>query len=127
LNAVFAEALEMDIERLERINRTLSLIPESVRCGGLTEPGGHTADLRTIPLFVLRPSCDLGDLAKDTLKSFPPMLQYLFRGLGISSRTGFDLLSYLAFDFTYTSKLLDLGYRDAMAVRHALLEFVTHP
>lgn len=114
LNAVFVEALEMDIERHERINRTLALVPDPA----------PISELRQIPLFVLRPSEDLGRLAKDTLSSLPLLVQYLFRGLGISGESGWDLLSYLAFDSTYTSKLLDLGYTDAMAQGDALLKFI---
>jgi NTE family protein len=114
LNAVFVEALEMDIERLGRINRTLSMMPEAAR----------PAELREVPLFVLRPSEDLGLLAKDTLSSLPFLIQYLFRGLGISGESGWDLLSYLAFDCTYTLKLLALGYADAMAQADALREFL---
>jgi NTE family protein len=116
LNAVFVEALEMDIERLERINRTLALLPESA----------YPAELRQVPLFVLRPSQDLGLLAKDTLSSLPLLVQYLFRGLGISGESGWDLLSYLAFDCAYTSKLLELGYADAMERGDALLKFIGH-
>jgi NTE family protein len=117
LNAIFVEALEADIERLERINQTLSLVPERAI-------DGHVTPLRSIPLYVLRPSRDLGSLARDTLTKLPSMIQYLFRGLGVSDRTGWDLLSYLAFDCTYTSKLLALGYADAMAEADALVDFI---
>jgi NTE family protein len=117
LNAIFVEALEADIERLERINQTLALVPEPVT-------GGQTTPLRSIPLFVLRPSCDLGLLAKETLRKLPTLIQYLFRGLGVSTRTGWDLLSYLAFDWTYTAKLVKLGYADAMARADAIRDFI---
>jgi NTE family protein len=118
LNAIFVEALETDVERVERINQTLSLVPACAI-------DGHSTSLRSIPLFVLRPSQDLGSLARDTLAKLPMMVQYLFRGLGVSNRTGWDLLSYLAFDCTYTSKLLALGYADAMAVGDALVDFIS--
>ena len=83
--------------------------------------------LRSIPLFVLRPSRDLGALARDTLARLPVFVQYLFRGLGVSSGSGLDLLSYLAFDSAYTSKLLALGYADAMAQASALVDFIAPP
>ena len=120
LNALFVESLETDIERLERINRTLRHVPAPAVGGGATA-------LRSIPLFVLRPSCDLGALARDTLTRLPPFVQYLFRGLGVSSKSGLELLSYLAFDRAYTSKLLALGYADAMAQAGALVDFVAPP
>ena len=117
-NAAFAEALETDIERLERVNQTVSLLPQS------TVAKQRTA-LRTIPLFVLRPSRDLGALAKGTLTRLPIFVQYLFRGLGVSGTSGLDLLSYLAFDAAYASELLALGHSDAMAKADALVEFLT--
>jgi NTE family protein len=117
LNAIFVEALESDIERVERINQTLTLVPEQTLDGSATR-------LRSIPIFVLRPSCELGALARDTLIKLPTMIQYLFRGLGVSSKTGWDLLSYLAFDCSYTAKLVELGHADAMAQADALLEFL---
>jgi NTE family protein len=117
LNALFVESLETDIERLERINRTLEHVPGST-------VGADGESLRNIPLFVLRPSADLGALARDTLARLPVFVQYLFRGLGVSGKSGLDLLSYLAFDSAYTSKLLALGYADAMAQASALVDFI---
>jgi NTE family protein len=120
LNALFVESLETDVERIERINRTVRHLPES-------NVGANVTSLRNIPLFVLRPSSDLGALAKDTLARLPVFIQHLFRGLGVSSRSGLDLLSYLAFDSAYTSKLLALGYGDAMAHANALVDFIAPP
>jgi NTE family protein len=118
LNAVFAEALETDIERLQRVNNTVRLLQQSVA-------GRQGTALREIPLLVLRPSCDLGALAQDTLQRLPVFVQYLFRGLGVAGKSGCDLLSYLAFDSAYASRLLALGHADAMARADALIEFLT--
>jgi NTE family protein len=118
MNAVFAEALETDIERLERVNNTVKLLSQSAT-------GRRGTPLREIPLFVLRPSRDLGVLAKDTLQRLPGFVQYLFRGLGVAGMSGCDLLSYLAFDSAYASKLLALGHSDAMAKADALTAFMT--
>jgi NTE family protein len=118
LNAVFAEALETDVERLERVNKTVKLLQQSAG----TQRG---TPLREIPLFVLRPSRDLGALAQDALQRLPSLVQYLFRGLGVSGTSGCDLLSYLAFDSAYASKLLALGHSDAIAEADALAAFVT--
>jgi NTE family protein len=83
--------------------------------------------LRSVPLFVLRPSEDLGAMAKDVLRDLPVMIQYLFRGLGVSGQSGWDLLSYLAFDQAYTSRLLALGYADAMRHAEELIAFLGSP
>ena len=108
LNALFLEALESDVERLERINRTVDLLPRAV-------VARRSTPLRRIPILVLRPSRDLGDLALQTLDRLPYLLRHLFRGLGATGERGLDLLSYLAFDGEYTSRLIALGYADVQA------------
>jgi NTE family protein len=114
LNALLLDGLEVDVERLERINRTLSLIPSDRRA---QQP------LRTIPLTVLRPSCDLGQQAIELLHRVPFPVRHLLKGLGASDHSGWDLLSYLFFDSGYTTKLLQLGYDDTMAERERVERF----
>jgi NTE family protein len=120
LNAVFLDSLDSDVERLERMNRTLALVPrESLRNGDL--------DVRTIPTLVLRPSLDLGRLAEDEYGRFPSMLRYLLKGIGATGQSGEDLLSYLAFEPIYVKRVMDLGYSDAMARREEIEEFFFGP
>ncbi len=117
LNSLFLEALESDVERFERVNRTLSLVPAAALHD---EP----VPLRSIPLLVLRPSCDLGELAHGAIDRLPYVVRHLFRGLGVTDGIGADLLSYLAFDAAYTSKLLAIGYEDTLARKDELLAFL---
>ena len=107
LNALFLDALESDVERTLRINQTLSLLAPDVRAAQRTP-------LRPVDVMILRPSLDLGSLVMKTLDRFPPMVRHLFRGLGASDTAGWDLLSYLAFDIAYTTRLLELGYEDTV-------------
>jgi NTE family protein len=110
LNAVFLDSLETDMDRLQRINRTVSnMTPE--------QWAASKDKLRHIPLVSITPSRNLGDFASAEFPRFPAPLRYLLRGLGASERKGWDLLSYLAFDGIYTRYLLELGYADAMAKR----------
>ncbi len=110
LNAVFLDALEADVERLERINRTVAFIPPD-------HHGTELQPLRAVPTLVLRPSQDLGTLAADQYWRFPRMLRYLLRGIGATGETGSDLLSYLAFEPEYVGRLMELGYADTMRQR----------
>jgi NTE family protein len=105
LNAVFLDALEHDLERVQRINRTLALIPDA-------QLGAQP--LRPVPILALRPSEDLGRLAAQQYDRFPRTLRYLLSGIGATGRSGWDLVSYLAFEPVYIRRLLDLGYRDTM-------------
>ncbi|MDR3606393.1 MAG: patatin-like phospholipase family protein [Oligoflexia bacterium] len=120
LNSVFLDSLDADLERMERINQTLSLLSEeAIR--------RHPQKLRSIPVLALRPSEDLGILASRQMKSFPWIFRHLMRGIGASHNQGLDLMSYLAFDRTYTRQLLDLGYADTWAIRDEVREFFTAP
>lgn len=115
LNAVFLDSLETDIERMERINKTLDLIPADKRGDGM---------LKKIPVLALRPSQDLGQMAKGTLHEFPTLIRFLLRGVGAKEDKGWDLLSYLAFEKAYTQQLLDLGYDDTIRKKDEILKFL---
>jgi NTE family protein len=116
LNALFLDSLDNDLERLQRINRTLSFIPDELRAK-------HPDSLRRIPAMSLRPSKDLGRLAADEYRRFPGMLRYLLRGIGAAGDSGWDLLSYLAFQPGYVGRLIELGYDDTMARKGELEAF----
>jgi len=116
LNSVFLESIEADVERLERINRMVDLVPPADRP---KLPHG----LREVPALVLRPSRDLGKLAGDLYLRFPRFLRYLLRGIGANAGNASDLLSYLAFEPVYVSRLMELGYEDTMARRREIQIF----
>lgn len=117
LNAVFLDSLEADLELLERINQTVAFVPAE-RHADMPER------LRPIQALPVRPSQDLGRLAADQYDRFPKMVRYLLRGIGATGERGWDLLSYLAFEPGYVERLLELGYRDAMARRDELRAFL---
>lgn len=117
LNSLFLRTLDADVERMRRINQTLSLIPEERR-------KLHPHRLRSIPVLVLRPSRDLGHLVQDALGHFPYTVRHLLRGLGAGGEAGWELLSYLAFDPSYTRPLLEMGYEDTYARRDEILQFL---
>lgn len=117
LNAVFLDSLEFDIDRMQRVNRTISRLT--------AEQLQDSRDrLRQIPLAVITPSKRLGDFASEEFLRFPAALRYLLRGLGASEKKGWDLLSYLAFDGVFTRNLLDLGYQDGMRQREIILGLI---
>jgi NTE family protein len=118
LNAMFLDGLEGDVERMERINQTLQMIPLERRLD-------HPHKLRKIPVMLLQPSMDLGGLVLKELKRFPYTVRHFLRGLGASAESGWDLLSYLAFDSAYTKQLLKLGYNDTMAKKEQVIRFLT--
>lgn len=120
LNALFLDSLDDDIARLLRVNRTLGYVPEDARA---KSPDA----LRRIPALLLSPSQDLGRLAADEYDKFPRMLRHLLRGIGATGESGWDLMSYLAFQPAYVSTLIELGYHDTMARKEELRAFFAAP
>jgi NTE family protein len=117
LNAVFLDSLDVDLERLQRVNRTLGHLPPAA----LASP---ELDLHEIPVLALRPSVDLGALAADEYHRFPGMLRYFLKGLGATEDSGSDLLSYLAFEPVYVTRAMELGYTDTMERRDEVQAFL---
>jgi NTE family protein len=57
-------------------------------------------------------------------EELPPTLRYLLKGIGVSDKEGLDLLSYLAFDKSYTIPLMELGYEDTIKKKAEIQDFI---
>ena len=110
LSSIFLDAMAVDVERLRRINQTLSLIPPDRL---------EATRLKPIELLLIAPSQRLDDLAAAHASDVPATVRGLMRTLG--ARPGLAeghagaLLSYLLFEAPYTQALMALGRRDARA------------
>lgn len=116
LHAVFLDSLEADVERIDRVNTLLSS-----RAGGDPAPGG----LRPVAVLMLRPSRDLAELAVGRGVRLPPAIRWIVRAMGGQHAAAVDFLSYLLFDASYTSQLVELGYADARAGWERIERFLT--
>ena len=118
LSNIFLDALAVDVERLQRINSTLKLLPPAALA--------QTA-LRQIEVLVIAPSQRLDDLAAKHLSSLPAPIRAMLRSLGVSGQgkeaRGAALASYLLFEAPFTRELVDLGFLDAMARRTEVVQF----
>ncbi|HKW39164.1 MAG TPA: patatin-like phospholipase family protein [Burkholderiales bacterium] len=117
LNSIFLDSLNADIELVQRINRTISLIPtEKVREAGLP--------LRQIKVLVISPSQPIERMVVRHANELPWTVRFLLRGIGAMNRNGSNFASYLLFESGYCKALIELGYQDTMVRRAELLEFL---
>ena len=117
LSSIFLDSLWADLERTNRINRTVGLIPEQVR----REQG---MALRPIEVLVIAPSERLDHLASLHAHSLPWPVRALLGGIGAMNKKGGALTSYLLFERSYTRALIDLGRRDTLARSEEVLGFL---
>ena len=120
LSGIFLDALTVDIERMDRVNRTLGLLSAEQRLA--------TA-LRPVQALVIAPSQRLDDIAAQHIDSLPRPVRALLGGVGVSSKLaqqgakGSALASYLLFEAPYTRALMALGEADTLARRTEVLAF----
>lgn len=107
LSSIFLDGLAVDIERMQRINKTLALIPPEIR-------EQNQMALRPIETLVISPSQRLDRIAADHASALPWPVKALLTGIGAMNRQGGALTSYLLFEKPYTSALIDLGYEDTL-------------
>ncbi|MFQ5609063.1 MAG: hypothetical protein ACE5F8_02205, partial [Woeseiaceae bacterium] len=87
--------------------------------------GGVLREMRPIDTMVIVPSDDLRKIAAGHRAELPFALRALLRGIGGKRHKENRLLSYLLFEQAFTRELIELGYRDGMAVKDQLLAFVS--
>ena len=123
LSNIFLDALAVDVERAQRINRTLALLDPTSRA--------HTP-LRPLDVLVIAPSKRLDDIAARHVHSLPAPVRTMLRAVGVGGEGreasgGAALASYLLFEAPYTRELIELGAADTMARRDEVIAFFDWP
>jgi NTE family protein len=118
LSSIFLDSLAVDVERMQRINQTLQLIPEDKR---------QSTHLRPVELLLIAPSQRLDAIAAKHAQALPQTVKSLLRTLGASPSAlegqGNALVSYLLFEAAYTQELIALGEADALAQQDEIHRF----
>jgi len=116
LNSIFLDSLAVDIERLERINRTVRLIPPE-------QLEGSSLTLRPVKVLFITPSQPIERIAARFIHDLPRGVRLVLRPTGALSRAGSNLASYLLFEESFCRALIDLGYQDTLAREAEVREF----
>lgn len=118
LNGLFLDSMEVDLERVRRINSLVTMMPEEM---------SKRADFKQIDVLVIKPSQPIEKIAERYVGEFPWTIRVLLRLIGAAHRSGATLISYLLSEGRFCRALIDLGYRDAMERREEILHFLDVP
>jgi NTE family protein len=117
LDAIFIDTLDMDLERLQRVNQTLASVREDT--GWRTNP-----ELKAIDTLVIRPTGRMDVIAASHAQELPRAVRFIARRIGALDPNGASALSYLLFESGYCRHLMALGFSDGMARRAEILDFL---
>lgn len=114
MSSIFLDSLAVDIERLNRINNTLSHMPEGSR---------NQTTLRPIKTLVIAPSERIDSIASRHTQSLPAPIRNMLGRIGATETSGAALASYLLFEASFTNELMELGIKDTMRIKKDVLDF----
>jgi NTE family protein len=105
--------IDQDVVRMNMINRLVERIAPDKRDG-----------MRVIDIMVLRPSMDLGQLAREYEPRLPRVFRFLTRGLGTRKSASPDILSLVMFQEDYLRRVVALGEEDAERQHQRIAAFI---
>ncbi len=117
----FVDSLEGDLERLNRVNHTISLIPEEVRA----RDGFSLKPVQV--LSISPPGQVIETMALRHVNALPSSIRMFVNGAGATHKSGAGVLSYLLFEAEYCQALIELGYIDAISKRPQIEDFLELP
>ena len=114
MSSIFLDSLAVDIERLMRINKTLSMLPPELLAN---------TPLKPVEILVIAPSERLDEIASRHTLSLPLPVRTMLGGIGATEVRGAALASYLLFESSYTRELIELGKKDTWEKRSEVCSF----
>jgi NTE family protein len=115
LNSIFLDNMEVDLERLKKINELVAVMPDEMR---------ETTRLKHVDVMEISPSQPIDKIAERYVKELPWTIRLLLRLIGVGRNSGVTLVSYLLSEKNYCRALIDLGYQDALARQEEIMRFL---
>lgn len=114
--SVFHDTLDADVTQINRVNQSLSMLPDSVRA---------ELPFRSVQVLALQPSASLDALAQEHAHALPKPIIRVLEGLGALRGSGAALASYLLFEPGFVQALMALGQADVQARADEILAFLS--
>ncbi len=115
LDSIFSDTLNADLERMQRVNKTLETLQQHQ----------IASELKPVHSYLINPSINFNALASEHFLALPMAVRSLLRTIGIKQHSDSSLASYLLFEKNFTKRLIELGYQDAMAQMDTLMAFLS--
>lgn len=114
LDSIFSDTLNADMERMQRVNKTIQTLREH----------NIESELKPIESLMINPSVNFNQLANEHFLALPMAIRTLLRTIGIKQHSDSSLPSYLLFEKNFTRRLIDLGYEDGMRQIDEIMAFL---
>ena len=115
LNSIFLDGMEVDLERLKKINDLVDMMPDEIR---------ERSNLKHVDVLVVSPSQPIEKIAELYASELPGTIRLLLRLIGARQRRGGTLVSYLLSEKKFCRALINLGYQDALKRREEIMGFL---
>ncbi len=115
LNSIFLDHMDVDLERLKKINDLVAIMPAEMRV---------STNLKHVDVMVISPSQPIDKIAERYTHELPWTIRLLLRLAGVRKHSGATLVSYLLTERKFCRALIDLGYQDALKRRDEIMTFL---
>jgi NTE family protein len=115
MNSIFLDSMEVDLERLKKINDLVEMMPDEIR---------ERSNLKHVDVLVVSPSQPIEKIAERHAAELPWTIRLLLSLIGARQRRGGTLVSYLLSEKKFCRALINLGYQDALKRREEIMGFL---
>ncbi|MFT7257396.1 MAG: NTE family protein, partial [Candidatus Azotimanducaceae bacterium] len=116
LNSSFIDAMDEDLEMLERFNLISAYLSSEQQ---------ENVRIRPVEVLTITPSIRFDDIAANHIGDLPVSMRTFFKTIGATrAGGGASMASYLLFESAFCKELMAAGYADAMEREHEIITFL---